>query len=701
MAVIGKIRQRSGLLVAVIGIALAAFVLGDFAKGGGQQTINIGVVNGENINIQEFNRKFDENVEATKQQQQKERIPQDELFRIRETTWTQMMQQMLMQKEYNKLGLVVTSEELFDQIQGSNPHQAVLQNFQNPETGAFDRDLVLNYLQNLDKMEQAAKDQWLVFERYIKEDRLRTKYQNLITKSYHMPNAMATQVYHEKNDKAQVALVGVRYTAIADSLVKLTDEDYSKFYDTYKKNYERDALRDIEYITFEITPSEEDNRQAQTTVQSLAEEFRVTDNVAGFVNANSETRYDSTWLGRQDVPVSLESVMFDQEVGFVYGPYFEDQNYKLARLVDVNYRPDSLKASHILLSFEGSMRSEQTRSKDAAKALADSILSEVKKNPAKMKELAIRLSNDPSAVNNMGDLGWFKDGQMVKPFNQFVLDNKIGALGVVETDFGYHVIEVTGKQEPQKKIRLAIITYQVTPSTKTYQDIFAKASKFATENKTQEQFNKTVEAEGLNKRLAPSLNKMSNRIAGIENPRQIVRWAFDEKTETGDVSTIFDLDNMFAVALLTKKTEKGIPELKDIKEVIQPQVLNKKKGETIVEKMKSLGNDANAIAKEYNTTVETVNDLTFDSRMLQPFGQESKAIGTIFGLNQGESTSVAGSNAAFFITLNNLNKAQESTQLTQVITETRTAFENNIRNNGAFRAIEKASKIEDNRMLFY
>ncbi len=202
MAVIGKIRKRSGLLVVVIGVALAAFVLGDFATGGGgRPEMNVGTVDGEDINIQDFNRKYDQNVEATRQQSQNERMSQDELFRLRDNTWNQMLEEIIMSKEYEKLGLTVTSEELFDQIQGSNPHPAVIQNFTNPETGQFDRELVLNYLQNLNEMPQASRDQWLIFERYVKEDRLRTKYQNLITKAHYLPTSLAKAEYENKIQK--------------------------------------------------------------------------------------------------------------------------------------------------------------------------------------------------------------------------------------------------------------------------------------------------------------------------------------------------------------------------------------------------------------------------------------------------------------------------------------------------------------------
>lgn len=700
MAVIGKIRQRSGLLIVVIGIALAAFILGDFAKKDKRQTPNIGVVNGENISIQDFNRKFEENVEATRKQRQVERLSQDEMFRVRESTWNQMVQDMVMKEEMDKLGLIVTSEELFDQIQGTNPHPAVISNFQNPETGQYDRSLVMNYLQNLDQMEQAAKDQWLVFERYIKEDRLRTKYENLITKSYHLPKAMAELTFHDKNDKVQLSLTGIRYATVADSLVTVTDKDYQEFYTENKKSFERDAMRDIEYLVFDIVASQEDNNKAQSMILQLAEEFRGTTNVASFVNANSETRYDSTWLTREAVPVNLEGIIFDQEPGFVYGPYFEEGSYKLTRLVDATSRPDSLKASHILIAYSGSMRSEQTRTKAQAQSMADSLLNEIKKKNLKITDLAATLSDDQSAQTNAGDLGWFKDGQMVLPFNNFVLDNKVGTVGIAETDFGYHIIEVTGKKEPQKMVRLATITYEVAPSTKTYQDVFAKASKFATDNKTSEQFNRAVEAEGLNKRVAPALREMSNRIPGIENPRQVIRWAFDDETSVGDVSTIFDLDNMFVIALVTKKSDKGIPELADIKETIQPQVLNKKKGEYIVEKIKSEGEDLNKIASTFNSQVEST-DLTFDARMLLNFGQESKVIGKIFTLSNGSFAPIAGSTAAFAVKVNNTTVATLPSQMDQLATEGRSAFEANVRNNAAFRALEKVIKVEDNRMLFY
>jgi peptidyl-prolyl cis-trans isomerase D len=703
MAVIGKIRKHSVLLIVVIGVALAAFVLGDFATGNRrQQTFYVGNVSGQDITITDFNRKFEENLEATRRQTQNERIPQEEISRIRENTWNQLIQELIMNKEYENLGIVITPEELFDMVQGPNPHFAIIQNFTNPETGQYDRELVVRYLQNLDQMPQVNKDQWMVFERFLKEDRLRTKYQNLIIKGYYIPTAFAKLSYEEKNDKVSGELVGVRYSTVADSLIKLTDKDYKAYYDRNKVSFERQESRDIEYVVFDVVPSQRDMDAAERLVKGLMQEFAATENIAGFVNVNSDQRYDSTWFGRTDVPVVMEKDLFEAEIGSVHGPYFDNGAYQIARLVDVTFRPDSMRASHILIAYEGSMRSEAKRTKDEAKAKADSILSVIRRTPSKMGDLAKTLSDDPSAAQNNGDLDWFRDGQMVPQFNQFVLDNKSGTIGMVETDFGYHVIQVTGKKDPAKKIRAAIITYQVTPSTLTYQEVFANASRFATESKSRERFDATIESMGLSKRIGNALRTTTNTIAGMQNARQVVRWAFDNKTKVDDVSTIFDLDNMYVIATLTKIQEKGIPPLDEVKEMIEPQVKNLKKGEYLVERMKPYASDLGQLATAFNTEVSNITSVTFESRNLAGFGNEPIALGELFALRPAaHSKPFAGSNSAFVVKMTDITKSAERSNYDAIRNELTSTFDQQIKNNVAYRAIEKASKIEDNRLIFF
>jgi len=257
MAVIGTIRKQSGLLIVIIRVALAAFVLGDFLKpsGGGRRTVNIAEVLGEEVNYSYFDAKYEKNLNLQKQNQKKENFTAEEIFRLRQQTYDQIIQSLVLQNEYDKLGLVVTADELFEQIQGDNPHAYILQYFKDPETQQYDPELVRNYISNLGQMEPSNRQAWDDFVAAIEEDRYKTKYKNLISKAYFMPDTFLVADFNEKKTRAQVRLLGVRFNTIEDSLVTVTDEDLRKYYDKYKQNYKQEESRDLEYVLFEVKPS--------------------------------------------------------------------------------------------------------------------------------------------------------------------------------------------------------------------------------------------------------------------------------------------------------------------------------------------------------------------------------------------------------------------------------------------------------------
>ena len=244
MAVIGNIRKHSTFLIIIIGVALAAFVLGDFAKGSrGSREVNIGNVAGEDITIMDFNQKVDQFIQNTKQQQNKERLTSDEIYRVKEDTWKQMIKEVLMEKEYEELGLTVTTDELFDLVQGPNPHPLIKQYFADPATGQYNRSLIIDYLKNLDNLPADAKQQWIAFEEYIRNDHLSTKYKALISNGYYVPEALAKTAYAEDNNNAAIVYVANKYADLADSLVTVIDADYQEYYDKNKERYEQEATR--------------------------------------------------------------------------------------------------------------------------------------------------------------------------------------------------------------------------------------------------------------------------------------------------------------------------------------------------------------------------------------------------------------------------------------------------------------------------
>lgn len=705
MAAIERIRRHSGLLIAIIGLALLAFVLQDlFQSQGRNREYNVAVIDGEKIPYQDFETLKDKNMESRRTSNNN--LSSAETYSIYNSTLDQMVKDHIMGKEYETVGINVSSDELYDQFVGENPHQWVVQSFSNPD-GSFNKEMVEYYLQNLNDFAPDARVRWLDFERAVKDNRLETKFNELVKASYHVPAALAEKYYQNKNTKASADVIALRYATIPDSTVVVTDKDNKAFYEENKFRFETDERRDIDYVVFEIKPSQEDRQDALKLVQSMREDFVNTDNVVNFVNANSDRRYDSTWMGRKDVSQQIEKAIFDNGngKGYVYGPYEDNETFNLVRIVDMQSRPDSLKASHILISYAGAANSQDTITKEQAEAKANELLAQLRSNPKNeglFAELAEANSTDPGSKSKGGDLDWFTDGAMVAPFNEYVVNNPVGSLGIVETIFGYHIIKVTDKTQAQPKVRLAYLTHEITPSTKTYQNTFAEANKFVTESKNYDQFNAAVEREGLTKRTMPRMNAATYQITGIDNPRQIVRWAFDDKTKVGDVSSIFDLDDMFVVAALTNIVPEGYAPMEAVIDQAKYQVINKKKGEMAVEKMKTCANDVNRMVNELGAESATVSDVTIDSRVLSNFGVEADIIGTLLGMKEGEEVGpIAGNSSAFILKNVKLTPAEATTDYSDILREKTSQFNNKVLNGSVYNALKNLADIKDNRAVFY
>ena len=704
MAAIEKIRKHSGLLIVIIGLALLAFVLQDlFQSQGRNREFNIAVVDGKKIPYQDFEIQREKNIQNRRGSSS---LTSAETYSIYNSTLDEMVRNQIMTKEFEAVGMNISSDELYDQFMGDNPHPWVVQNFSDPD-GSFNKERLQYYLENLNDFSPEARMQWLDFERAIKENRLQTKFDNLVKASYFVPSKLAEKYYMNKNTKVNADVVALRYATIPDSTVVVTDKDNRAFYEENKYRYETDERRDIEYVVFEIKPSLEDRQAVLKGLQDLRADFIATDNVVNFVNANSDRPYDSTWRGRKDVPQQIEKSVFDNgnAPGYVFGPYEDQETFNLARIVDLQERPDSLRASHILISYAGAYGTTDTISKEQAQAKADSLLNVLKKNPKNedlFGELASQFSSDPGSKDNGGDLDWFTDGVMVTPFNEYVVNNPVGTMGIVETVFGYHIIKVTDKTAPQPKARLAFLQHEISASTRTAQNTFAEANKFVIENNTYDKFNAAIEEQGLTKRTMPRMTSSTYQIAGIDNPREIVRWAFKKDTKVGAISTIFDLDNMYVVAALTNIVPEGYAPLSVVADQAKYQILNKKKGEIAVEKMKAYGSDENRMVSELGAETTTVSDITLDSRVLGNFGVESDIIGTLLGMKEGEQVGpVAGNSSAFIIKNVRVNNPEATTDYSDVLREKTSQFNNKVLGGSVYSALKNNAKIEDNRATYY
>ena len=704
MAAIGSIRKHSTLLVVVIGGALAAFVLGDFLKRSHHRDVNAGMVNGTEITIMDFNNQVDKNIESIKKQQQRNSLTTDETFRVRQQTWDQMVRDILMKNEYKELGVEVTADEMFDLIQGKNPHPLIKKYFTDPNTGKFDRNRVLAFLQHYNELPQQTKDAWNSLEKYIKQDQLRQKFDALIAQAYYLPKELARDQYQNLNTKAKITYLAARYSDVPDSAVNVTESDYQSYYDAHKNEFKTKKSRSLEYVVFNVLPSKKDIAKAKKAAEQTYDYFVKTERPRQFASGNTDKPYDTTWLKQGQLPSEMDSLMFHSKVGTVSKPYFQNNSFVMGRLLASQVRPDSMNVSHILIAYKGAYRATPAidRTKAQAKKLADSLYQVLRRHPGKLKAFAKEYSDDPSVKKNDGELGWFADGQMISSFSNAVVKTSVGKFTIAETPFGFHIIKVNGKKDFARKVKVAVVTQDVVASNATYQNVFAKASQFVTNVKDLASFESLAHKDHYALREAPKVLETTYSIPGLESAREIVRWAFKDGTDKGQISNVFDMEDQYVVAVVTKEMSAGIPPMDKVKSTIRPFVINKAKGKYLAAKMKAYNGNMSQLAKAMNLKPQEDDNLTFDSRNVNGFGMENKVIGTVFGMKQGEiSKPIIGNAATFVVKLNSLTPAPKLPNYNQLVKEMGTAFAQRVFEDYPYIALKKASDVQDNRIKFY
>jgi peptidyl-prolyl cis-trans isomerase D len=705
MAIIGKIRKHSGLVVIIVGVAIAAFVIGDFSKKRVRGTNDIGVVNGESIPYTEFNSKVEKNLEMQKENTGNDKITDQETYQLRQSTWTASVKELLMSEEYQELGLTVSPEELFDQVQGKQPHRFILQYFKDPATGQYNPSVVLNYLKNLDKMEPKARNQWLQFEKAIKDDRQETKFNNLLAKGFYTPTAFLKREFINQSKTLNVLSVSPELASISDSTIKLTDADYQKFYDKNKFYFFKDeATRDLDYVLFEVKPSDLDRRKTAEDVAGLFKDFQTVADVMTFTNANSDAKTDTMFVKKGTFPSQLDTLLFSSKPGSVFPPFEFNNSWYMAKLMDLQARPDSMKGSQILFAFAGTGNENIKRTKEQAKVKIDSLMAALKKNPQGFAEVAKRVSDYPTAKDDGGDLKWFKDGNPnFDPFFKAGMELKPNEMKVVETRIGYSLFMLVEKSAPVTKVKAAVLTRAIVPSNQTYQDTYMKASAFAGQNKTAEAFEKAAVEKGLQKRSAPNVREMDSYLMGLPSAREVVRWAFAENTKVGEVSPVFDLTGKYGIAILKVITPKGQQQLADIKTRIEPSVKNLKKVDIMAEKMKTelaTTKDLPALAVKFNAKVDTTL-LTFSGFGRSSIGREPEIIGKLFTSKKGELLGpLTGNYGAYFAFINDVVESPKKDDFTFEKTQQAQNFSQRV-TSSMYPALEKTAKITDNRLKFY
>lgn len=706
MATLQKIRTKAGLFVTiVIGISLAAFVLGDmFSQGNSlfqKRQLRIGEIDGEAIQYPDFQQKVEELGEMYRMNTQQNQIDEETWVQIREETWQTMTNDIVMGDVYEKLGISVSQEELFDLIQGSNIHPYIQQLFINPNTGQVDRNSIMDFLRNLDFVDPSQKQYWLYIEQQIIKDRIQSKYSGMVAKGLYVTTQKAQSNLDERNKQVNADFVVLNYNSISDSEVAVSENDLRNYYNNHKDEFPQEATRRIEYVTFAINPSADDYKTAEDWINDIKDDFQAATDNEQFVNSNSDISFDGTWYKRENLPEAIGNWIFEEgaDTTQIYGPYFEDESYKLAKVNTIKMMPDSVEASHILLQYNS--QAELL----AMQTLADSLKTEIEKG-SDFARLAGLYSADQTSAITGGNVGWFSRGQMVQPFEDAAFNNTRNGVSIAVSQYGIHIIKTTNLSRLSRQVQVAYMIKNVVPGTRTYQETYAQASRFASENVSQKDFDAAVAEQQITKNVATVLEN-DRQIIGLENARLLIRAAYE--TEVGDViqsmegTPIFELGDNYVVAVLAGKTEQGVEPFENVKARIELSVVRNKKSELLVEKAtKAVAGktDMDEIATELGVSVQNASLINFNSAQLTGMGLEPAVIGTIASLDVDEiSKPVVGNSGVFIAKAISINQmSDQDIELERTMLEQDFMFRTL---QETFSAHTNTVKIVDRRSKFY
>jgi peptidyl-prolyl cis-trans isomerase D len=472
------------------------------------------------------------------------------------------------------------------------------------------------------------------------------------------------------------------------------------YFANHKENYKRTAMRDIEYMTFDIVPSEDDMKQAELWINKTKEEFASAPDPVEYINLTSDSRYVGFFTPLSAVPENLKDFVKKEDLSAVFGPYIEDGSYKLAKLISVGDRPDSVHVRHILLS------TGKTRTIETAKLQADSLIKLIKSGTP-FEVLAMANSDDQGSAKSGGDLGWFPEGRMVVPFNNACFTMKKGEVKTAETTFGIHIIEVLAQSKEVRKYNIGFIERKILPGSLTNQKAYSEASQFAGTNDTYEKFTKSVTQKGLNKRVANNIAPQQKTLPGLDNPRSLIMALF--QAEKGKIildnsqQAVFEVGDKYVVAYCAKVQEDGIAPQKDVENDIRFVLLKDKKADLISSEFNkniSPGKTLDDIARTMGLTMQEATGINFRSYTVPGAGTEPALIAAASVSKQGILTGpVKGTNGVFLLTANNVTASQgEDLKLIQnrlkSTFQMRGTYE-------AYEALRKSANIQDKRYKFY
>ena len=681
MATLNTLRTRGGvLLTVVIAVALVAFLLGDLSSLGGgynSKKMRVGTINGTNVSYIEFLTETENTTNVLQTLYGQSALQADQVEQVRQSVWESMIIKNAYQPGFAKLGISVGDAEMLDMTSGQYISPIVQNVFSNPQTGVFEPVILQNFVASLE-YNAAYQPVWNYLTDQMASERAMSKYVNLVNAGVYV-NSLEVAA----NMKLNGATYNAEYASksigsIADSLVSVSKSEVKKYYEEHKENYKQGAARDIEFVVFNLMPSEEDYADAATRATEIAAEFAAAEDAMQYASLNSQSKTDARYYSEENIPANFATLAFGKDAQPRYGPVLNGDVYTMARVADYKMLPDTLGAKHILLAA-------------GQATVADSIVKALK-GGASFETLAAKYSMDPTV-----NLGRFAPEQMVSEFSDACVAAKVGEIFTVNSQFGTHVVNLTYKTKPVRKAQIATVVYNVEPSSATQQAVYGDARAFLEKaGKNYESFSAAVAETGAACRIA-TINSTDRGVNGLNEANTVTRWAFNGKK--GEVSAILDVDGGdYFVGVIKEAREEGYAPLETVAERIAGQLRNQKKGEMIAAEFAGKETVASAASVE-GAKDGVVDDVNFGSFYIPSLGIEPKFVGAMCVSAPGlMSKPVIGGAAVYVFNVNSkegrtLSEADEKVRLeaqaTSYITERLS------------QALNDETEMVDNRIKFF
>ena len=707
MAVMNTLRNKMGKIVLIaIGFAMIAFIAGDLV--GPNSFIfgrdnSVGEIAGQKVSFEEYQAVVEKQKQDFIARSQKN-PSENELPSIRQLAWDRLISDIAFGIEMDATGVLVTEDEVWDIMQGKNVDQGIAQDptFINQETGFFDGQLVVNYINQVAALpdNHPAKISWINYESNVAPGRKRVKYDNLMMLTNYVTEAEAQNDYNLQNDVAEVKYVYVPFYSVPDSVVEATDAMLQNYLNDNKDDYKVEHTRTMDYVSFPVLPSSDDSTYVREGLNELKEEFKSVSDDSIYAKVNSDVSNFYGTYNISSLPTSLYVNISNLTTGDVRGAYLEDNYYKLYKVVSITEDTvGTTKASHILFKWDANT----DEAKAEARKKANEVLRELQSG-ADFAEKAREHGTDGTKTRG-GDLGWFTEGsKMVEEFDKAVFAQKGKGLinRLVETEFGYHIIELT-EDISYKSYKVATIAHEIIASDETRNNAFRKADMFASLVNDAASFKSQAEADSVDINSTEKLGKNDRSVGSLGNARQTVQWLFRDASK-GKVSEVFDLENDYVVAVMTGEEEEGTATLANVKHRILLEVKNQLKAEVIVEKLNGITGTMEEIAEAYgaDANVYASSDLKLNASTLPNVtGLAPEAVGLAFGLQSGErSAAFAVDQGVIILEVLNRTTAPEigdySIYADQIKQRQRSRISFNI-----IEAVKDNADIKDERYKFY